>query len=118
MGGSDKPSSGYEKKAMARDIYALARHLGYEQINITGHGIGSMVAFSYAANYPQATEKLAMLNTAHIDESYYEFRIMPRPSNPGPTAGGLVSTWFRIFQNRSSPADTGIWSITCSASAC
>lgn len=84
MGGSDKPSSGYEKKAMASDIRQLVRHLGHEKVNIAGHGIGSMVAFSYAAQYPEATRKLAMLNTTHIDQSYYEFRIMPRPTDPPP----------------------------------
>ncbi|HEY9389885.1 MAG TPA: alpha/beta hydrolase [Mycobacteriales bacterium] len=84
MGGSGRPRSGYEKKAMAGDIRELARHLGHEKINIAGHGIGAMVAFSYAANHPEATEKVAILNTTHIDESYYEFRIMPRPGEPGP----------------------------------
>ena len=84
MGGSGRPEGGYEKKAMARDILELARHLGYERINIAGHGIGAMVAFAYAANHPEATTKLAVLNTTHIDESYYEFRIMPRPEDPPP----------------------------------
>ncbi|MEU0373560.1 alpha/beta hydrolase [Streptomyces sp. NPDC006283] len=84
MGGSSKPASGYDKKSMAGDIHALAVHLGYQRINIAGHGIGSMVAMSYALNYPSATAKLAMLNTTHIDENYHEFRIMPRPTDPGP----------------------------------
>jgi pimeloyl-ACP methyl ester carboxylesterase len=84
MGGSERTKTGYEKKAMAGDIRELVRHLGYEKVNIAGHGIGSMVAFAYAVNYPEATRKLAMLNTTHIDESYYEFRIMPRPDDPPP----------------------------------
>ncbi|XVQ14906.1 alpha/beta hydrolase [Spirillospora sp. CA-255316] len=84
MGGSGRPEGGYEKKAMARDILELSRHLGYEKVNIAGHGIGSMVAFSHAVNHPEATGKVAVLNTTHIDESYYEFRIMPRPEDPGP----------------------------------
>ncbi|MCP9956638.1 alpha/beta fold hydrolase [Streptomyces sudanensis] len=84
MGGSSKPAGGYDKKTMAGDIRALARHLGYERINVAGHGIGSMVAFSHAANHPEATIRLAVLNTTHIDDSYHEFRIMPRPGDPGP----------------------------------
>ncbi|HZX39034.1 MAG TPA: alpha/beta hydrolase [Streptomyces sp.] len=84
MGGSDKPETGFEKKSMARDIRELARHLGYDKIHIAGHGIGSMVAFAYAVNHAGATNKLAMLNTTHIDESYYSFPIMPRPDDPGP----------------------------------
>jgi pimeloyl-ACP methyl ester carboxylesterase len=84
MGGSEKTKTGYEKKSMAADIRELVRHLGHEKVNIAGHGIGSMVAFAYAVNYPEATQKLAMLNTTHIDESYYGFRIMPRPEDPPP----------------------------------
>ncbi|GLX49675.1 hydrolase [Streptomyces hygroscopicus subsp. hygroscopicus] len=84
MGGSSRPDSGYEKKSMAGDIRALAGHLGYERINIAGHGIGAMVAFAYAANHEAATKRLAIINTTHIDESYQEFRLMPKPEEPGP----------------------------------
>jgi pimeloyl-ACP methyl ester carboxylesterase len=34
MGGSAKPDGGYDKKTMAQDVRELARHLGYEQIDI------------------------------------------------------------------------------------
>ncbi|MFR9794148.1 alpha/beta fold hydrolase [Streptomyces sp. MB22_4] len=84
MGGSSRPDSGYEKKSMAGDIRALAEHLGYERINIAGHGIGAMVAFAYAANHEAATKRVAIINTTHIDESYQEFRLMPKPEEPGP----------------------------------
>jgi pimeloyl-ACP methyl ester carboxylesterase len=84
MGGSSRPESGFEKKSMASDIRELARSLGYEKISIVGHGIGAMVAYAYAAVFPDATERLVILNTTHIDESYHEFRIMPRPGDPPP----------------------------------
>ncbi|ARZ68117.1 alpha/beta hydrolase [Streptomyces albireticuli] len=84
MGGSDKPASGFEKKTMAGDIRELARHLGHDRINIAGHGIGAMIAFAYANNHPEATEKVAVLNTTHIDDSYYDFPMVPRPGDKGP----------------------------------
>ncbi|OIK28457.1 alpha/beta fold hydrolase [Streptomyces malaysiense] len=84
MGGSSRPEAGYEKKSMAADIRALAEHLGYERINIAGHGIGAMVAFAYAANHEAATKRLAIINTTHIDDSYQQFRLMPKPEDPGP----------------------------------
>jgi hypothetical protein len=34
VGGSAKPDGGYDKKTMAQDVRELARHLGYEQIDI------------------------------------------------------------------------------------
>ncbi|WKK26116.1 alpha/beta hydrolase [Streptomyces olivoreticuli] len=92
MGGSEKPRSGFTKKNMARDVHELARHLGHERINIAGHGIGAMVAFAHAANHPAATAKVAILNTTHIDDSYYDFPMVPRPGDQGP------HRWWLAFQ--------------------
>ncbi|MEU5757247.1 alpha/beta hydrolase [Streptomyces sp. NPDC047829] len=79
MGGSDKPAGGYDKKTMAADLHALVRKLGHRQVNIAGHDIGSMVAFAFAANHPEATRKVALLDTPHPDQSEYEMRILYRP---------------------------------------
>lgn len=83
MGGSEKPASGYDKKTMAKDIYELVRKLGYEKVNVAGHDIGSMVAFSFAANYPEATIKLAMLDIPHPDEFFSDLRLLPEPGKFG-----------------------------------
>jgi hypothetical protein len=40
MGSSDRPPSGYDKKTMARDIYELAKKLGFDKVNVAGHDIG------------------------------------------------------------------------------
>ncbi|HET9138765.1 alpha/beta hydrolase [Actinophytocola sp.] len=90
MGGSDKPAGGYDKKSMARDVYEFVRALGYERVNIVGHDIGAMVAFSFAVNHPDATRKLALLDVAHPDESRYEMRLVPRP-------GAGFNMWWWAF---------------------
>jgi pimeloyl-ACP methyl ester carboxylesterase len=90
MGGSDKPPGGYDKKSMARDVYEFVRALGYERVNIVGHDIGAMVAFSFAVNHPDATRKLALLDVAHPDESRYEMRLVPRP-------GAGFNMWWWAF---------------------
>ncbi|MDQ0875897.1 pimeloyl-ACP methyl ester carboxylesterase [Paenibacillus sp. V4I3] len=87
MGSSDKPESGYDKKTMASDIYALVKELGYEKINIAGHDIGATISYSFAANYPQATKKLALLDASHPNENFLKIPILPPPgvydvSNP------------------------------------
>ncbi|RLU99503.1 alpha/beta hydrolase [Streptomyces griseocarneus] len=92
MGGSAKPAAGFEKKNMARDIRELVRLLGHERVDIAGHGIGAMVAFAFAANHPEATRKVAILNTTHIDDSYYDFSLVPRPDHQGP------HRWWLAFQ--------------------
>ena len=77
MGGSAKPQGGYDKKNMAEDIYQLVRLLGYDKVNVVGHDIGSMVAFSFAANHPEATLKIALLDVPHPDEFFSEIRMLP-----------------------------------------
>jgi pimeloyl-ACP methyl ester carboxylesterase len=77
MGGSAKPASGYDKKTMARDIYELAKKLGYRKVNMAGHDIGSMVAFSFAANHPEATLKLALMDVPHPDDFFSQMRLLP-----------------------------------------
>lgn len=79
MGGSGKPRGGFDKKTMAKDILGLVRHLGYEQVNIAGHDIGSQVTFSFAANHAGAATRIAMLDVPHPDEFIYSLSIIPRP---------------------------------------
>jgi len=60
-GDSDKPYTGYDKKTMAADIYALTQTLGYKRINLVGHDIGMMVAYAYAAAHPSEVSRLALI---------------------------------------------------------
>ncbi|HEU4790749.1 MAG TPA: alpha/beta hydrolase [Flavobacterium sp.] len=62
VGESDKPDGGYDKKTMATDIHELVKKLGYEKINLAGHDIGLMVAYAYAAQYPNEVKKLALMD--------------------------------------------------------
>ena len=61
-GGSSKPKSGYDKKNMAVDIHELTTSLGFERVSIVGHDIGLMVAYAYAAQFPQATERVVLMD--------------------------------------------------------
>jgi pimeloyl-ACP methyl ester carboxylesterase len=82
MGGSGKPADGYDKKTMARDIYELVRQLGYDKVDVAGHDIGAMVAYSFAANHPDAVGKIALIDVPHPDESLYDLTLVPRPGQP------------------------------------
>jgi pimeloyl-ACP methyl ester carboxylesterase len=62
LGDSSRPTAGYDKKTMASDIRAMAKSLGYQKIYLAGHDIGLMVAYAYAAQYPDEVEKLALLD--------------------------------------------------------
>jgi pimeloyl-ACP methyl ester carboxylesterase len=61
-GASDKPASGYDKKTMAQDIRGLLKSLGFDKATIVGHDIGLMVAYAYAAQYPDATDRVVLMD--------------------------------------------------------
>ncbi|WP_244228882.1 alpha/beta fold hydrolase [Mucilaginibacter endophyticus] len=77
MGSSSKPTSGYDKKTMAQDVYELLHSLGIEKAYIAGHDIGSMVAYSVAENHPDMTEKLILMDVPHPDPTFAAIPILP-----------------------------------------
>src|SRR5881398_3371161 len=46
----------------AQQIHELARSLKIEKARVVGHDIGLMVAYAYAAQFPNETEKLAVMD--------------------------------------------------------
>ena len=79
MGDSAKPATGYDKKTMARDVYDLVRSLGHDKADIVGEDIGAMVAHSFAANHPEATKKLVLVEGAHPTDFFYSIPMLPQP---------------------------------------
>lgn len=77
MGSSAKPTTGSDKKNMAKDIYDLVKKLGYGKVHIGGHDIGAHVAFSFAVNYSETTSKLIILDTPHPDAGMYHLPMLP-----------------------------------------
>jgi pimeloyl-ACP methyl ester carboxylesterase len=62
FGASSKPPGGYDKATMARDIHGLTASLGLKRVRIAGHDIGLMVAYAYAAQFPAAVERIALMD--------------------------------------------------------
>jgi pimeloyl-ACP methyl ester carboxylesterase len=62
FGQSAKPEFGYDKKTMAQDVHALMSALGYSKVRVAGHDIGLMVAYAYAAQYPDGVERIALMD--------------------------------------------------------
>jgi pimeloyl-ACP methyl ester carboxylesterase/quercetin dioxygenase-like cupin family protein len=61
-GQSAQPPLGYDKKSLAQDIHALVRSLGRGQVTIVGHDIGLMVAYAYAAQYPDQIDRIVLMD--------------------------------------------------------
>ncbi|MFC8429478.1 alpha/beta fold hydrolase [Streptomyces sp. NPDC057253] len=73
-GHSDAPASGYDKKTMAAKLHTLLVSLGKDHdVNVVGHDIGTMVAYSYAAQYPHSVSKLVLSEAPIPDQGIYEF---------------------------------------------
>lgn len=62
LGLSSIPASGYDKKTQAGDIRAVLEKLGIQRSVVIGHDIGTMVAYAYAARYPDLTERLVVMD--------------------------------------------------------
>jgi pimeloyl-ACP methyl ester carboxylesterase len=63
LGDSSRPPGGYDKKTLANDIWRLLNdHLKIEKFFLVGHDWGGPVAFSLAAQHPEAVRRLVILD--------------------------------------------------------
>jgi len=62
IGRSSKPAGGYDKKTQAKDMRAVVTSLGYDKTFVVAHDIGNMVAYAYAAMYPDKVERLVVMD--------------------------------------------------------
>lgn len=62
MGRSSHPAGGYEKRMQAADMRAVMTALGYDHSAVVAHDIGNMVAYAYAARYPDKVDRLVVID--------------------------------------------------------
>ena len=62
IGRSSRPPGGYDKKTQAADIRSVVVALGYDRVSLVSHDIGIMVAYAYAARYPDKVERLVVMD--------------------------------------------------------
>ncbi len=62
IGDSSIPADNIDMLSAASRIHALVRSLRIEKAKVVGHDIGLMVAYAYAAQFPNETEKLAVMD--------------------------------------------------------
>lgn len=105
IGESGKPAGGYDKKNMAVDMHELVAKLGYQHIDIAGHDIGMIVAYSYAAQFGSNVRKVAFLDAmlpgiepvwAQIKAKAWWFGFFSQP-NAGKIVAGNVGLFFTDF---------------------
>jgi pimeloyl-ACP methyl ester carboxylesterase len=89
LGDSSRPSSGYDKKTVANDIWELMRNtLAHDKFAVVGHDWGAPVAFRLIADHPDAVTHLVLLD-------------VPVPGDrPAEQGGGLIAggpRWHHLF---------------------
>lgn len=104
IGRSSKPDGGYDKKTQAKDIRAVVTVLGYDRTFVVAHDIGNMVAYAYAAMYPDKVERLVVMD-APIPGIEPWNEILQSPgvwhfNFHGPDAERLVAGRERIYFDR------------------
>jgi pimeloyl-ACP methyl ester carboxylesterase/uncharacterized RmlC-like cupin family protein len=104
IGKSSKPEGGYDKKTQARDIRAVVTALGYDKTFVVAHDIGNMVAYAYAATYPDKVERLVVMDAPIPGiEPWNEILLNPGVWHfnfHGPDAERLVAGRERIYFDR------------------
>ena len=107
FGDSSIPPSGLDMTTSAARIHGAMQALGYTKARVVGHDIGLMVAYAYAAAYPQDVEQLVLMDAflpgvagweaIYNDPRIWHFRFY------GPTPVALVKgrerTYFEHFWN-------------------
>jgi pimeloyl-ACP methyl ester carboxylesterase len=101
IGDSVIPPSGLDMASAARTVHALARRLGVTRARVVGHDIGLMVAYAYAAQFPDEVEKLVLMDAflpgvegweaVYNNPAIWHFRFN------GPTPEKLVQGRERIY---------------------
>jgi pimeloyl-ACP methyl ester carboxylesterase len=104
IGRSSRPATGYDKKTQARDMRAVLTSLGYDRAAVVAHDIGNMVAYAYAATYPDKVERLVVMD-APIPGIEPWSEILQSPgvwhfNFHGPDAERLVAGRERIYFDR------------------
>jgi pimeloyl-ACP methyl ester carboxylesterase len=94
------------KWAAAR-IHDLVRSLGVKKAEVVGHDIGLMVAYAYAAQFPQETEKLVLMDaflpgigeweSTYNSPQIWHFRF--NGATPEVLVAGRERTYFEYYWN-------------------
>jgi pimeloyl-ACP methyl ester carboxylesterase len=104
IGKSSKPEGGYDKKTQAKDMRAVVTALGYDKTFVVAHDIGNMVAYAYAATYPDKVERLVVMDAPIPGiEPWSEILLNPGVWHfnfHGPDAERLVAGRERIYFDR------------------
>jgi pimeloyl-ACP methyl ester carboxylesterase len=62
LGLSAKPAGGFDKKNQGVDVENVLNKLDIDSVDVVAHDIGNMVAYAFAAQYPDRARKLVVID--------------------------------------------------------
>jgi pimeloyl-ACP methyl ester carboxylesterase len=63
---TEKPARGYDLLTLTSDIAEIIKSLRYSRAIIVGHDWGGVLAWTFAARFPEMTSKLVVMNAPHM----------------------------------------------------
>jgi len=104
LGDSSKPLTGYDGKTTAEDIHQLVAQLGFKQIFLVGHDVGSQPAYSYAAAHPTEVKRLVIMEyifpgfiPPQLEGKVWWFPFQQTPDLPEALVDGKERTYLSWF---------------------
>jgi haloacetate dehalogenase len=120
-GASSKPAtrddhSQMSKRALARDVVALMRHLGHERFAVVGHDRGAYVAFRCALDHPGRVSRAAVLDAvpivdalercdARFAKAWWHWFFFAQPDKPERAILADPDAWYDAAQQRQRMGD-------------
>jgi haloacetate dehalogenase len=110
-GRTDKPATGYDKRAMAEDVRQLAAVFGFDRTRVVGHDRGARVAHRYALDRPDEVSHLAVLDIVptlaaftrgdvNTARGYWHWLFHLQPDLPELLVGPQIDAYLRYFLER------------------
>jgi haloacetate dehalogenase len=107
-GETEKPATGYDKRNMANDLRELMKALDIRKIALVGHDRGARVATRFAKDYPDAIDRLVVIDNvptrviardfdAQKVKAYWFFLFHLIPDLPEVLIAGRETVWLRHF---------------------
>ncbi|MFE4964391.1 alpha/beta fold hydrolase [Streptomyces sp. NPDC056660] len=98
--------AGYSKRAVAKDVVAVLRHLGHHRFALVGHDRGGSVALRLTLDHPEVVSRVAFADclplTEHLSRITAEFAtrwwhwfFFSQPGIPERVIGADPDTWYR-----------------------
>ena len=107
IGGSAIPEGGMDMTRAASKIHELVKSLGINKAAVVGHDIGLMVAYAYAAQFPNETDKLVLMDaflpgvegweTIYNNPALWHFRF--HGATPEALVSGRERAYFDYYWN-------------------